>query len=99
MRSYVADVEVRACKGSAMGYLHSSDLMDLVFYWCVERQLIATRCTARHGVKLYRRFRDDILVWLDYSSYDLGKRWLRALFKTKKFFRLEVDNLAFNKVK
>ena len=46
-------------KGSAMGLLHSGDLMDLCFYSVAERFI--SRNFQTYGIKKYWRYKDDLL--------------------------------------
>ena len=52
-----------------MGLLHSGDLMDLIYWFLVERWATCNLAKQRFGVHWYFRFRDDVLVIADANHF------------------------------
>jgi hypothetical protein len=50
--------------GSGMGMRHSGSVSDASFLELVELQLLTANSRTQHGIELYARYRDDILVVL-----------------------------------
>jgi hypothetical protein len=89
--------------GAGIGLTHSGDLADLAFWHSVEQHLCGEAAYQQAGIKLYTRYRDDILLIT--SGGDRFWNWLRSYKQSSKkhgytitiedMSRIEVDMLDF----
>jgi hypothetical protein len=61
---FVPDSHLQVMEGSGMGMRHSGAVSDAVFADLVERRLLSDDMVRKHGIQLFARYRDDILVVL-----------------------------------
>ena len=85
-------------EGAGMGLVHSSNLMDGIFYAKVEVQLCSHSHRRRWGIKKYVRYRDDILIWIAGDRIEDGNRWLHAFESLAGYFRLQTEQICINNV-
>ena len=63
-----AKVLARVIAGSGMGLCHSGDLADFCFYHRTEKWLTRDIVRKKAGVRLHLRFRDDMVVVIDFHN-------------------------------
>jgi hypothetical protein len=88
----------RVSKGSGMGLIHSSDLLDLAFFGMVEDGFINNvNVQRRLGILWYGRYRDDILI-VGSGSFSQRARLVEILRIKSVIWKLEVEQISFSQV-
>ena len=83
--------------GSGMGYVHSANVMDSIFFYKSERNLIKQNCIQRWGIKQYLRYRDDLIIRIQAGKIELARRWLAGLRRQSGYFKLIADEVNTNR--
>ena len=79
-------------RGSGMGMICSGDVSDVALWQCMESTTVdCQEWRKEHGVFLYCRYRDDILMVID-DDDQVRDRVMSALSKKSSVFTLELEN-------
>ena len=87
--------------GTGQGLKHSGDVADVAFYNLAEAGFVDVEQICRdHGLLLYLRFRDDILMVFEKTAATVGKskQFVYELQKRAGFYKLQVEDSSMHHV-